>query len=368
MWLAALSMLAPPLPAHYALPILDLAFETERQVVVDREANQYLGHVSTLLLPDGKTILAVYPKGHGKGAIIYRRSTDGGLTWSPRLGVPENWATSLETPTIYRLIGPDGKARIVLFSGLQPIRSAVSEDDGLTWSPLRPAGTWGGIVAMGDVQRLADGTYAAWFHDDGRFFEPKPQPVERIKVYQSLSHDGGLTWAAPTLLFQHETADLCEPGVVRSPDGRRLAMLLRENTRRQNGFISFSDDEARTWSTPRPMPAALTGDRHTLRYAPDGRLVAVFRDMALQSVTWGDFVAWVGTFDDLVAGREGQYRVRLGDNKEGADCGYPGLEVLPDGTFVATTYGHWTAGQPPYIVSFRFTLAELDARLARAQP
>jgi hypothetical protein len=42
------------------------------------------------------------------------------------------------------------------------------------------------------------------------------------------------------------------------------------------------------------------------------------------------------------------------------------VEVLPDGTFVATTYGHWTEGEEPYIVSVRFKLAELD-ELAKAR-
>ncbi len=50
------------------------------------------------------------------------------------------------------------------------------------------------------------------------------------------------------------------------------------------------------------------------------------------------------------------------DNKKGADCAYPGVEVLPDGTFVATTYGHWTEGEQPYIVAVRFKLSELDAK------
>jgi hypothetical protein len=49
------------------------------------------------LLEDGKTIIAVYPKGHGKGAIQMKRSTDGGLTWSERLPTPKSWETSLET-------------------------------------------------------------------------------------------------------------------------------------------------------------------------------------------------------------------------------------------------------------------------------
>ena len=56
----------------------------------------------------------------------------------------------------------------------------------------------------------------------------------------------------------------------------------------------------------------------------------------------------------------------LMDNTHGADCACPGLELLPDGTFVTTTYGHWTVGESPYIVSVRFTLDELDA-LAQKQ-
>lgn len=75
---------------------------------------------------------------------------------------------------------------------------------------------------------------------------------------------------------------------------------------------------------------------------------------------------WVGRYEDIVKGRQGRCRVRLMDNKRGSDCAYGGLELLPDGTFVATTYGHWTAGQKPYIVSVRFKLAEIDA-LARKQ-
>ena len=76
-----------------------------------------------------------------------------------------------------------------------------------------------------------------------------------------------------------------------------------------------------------------------------------------------DWVGWVGTFEDIESGREGQYRVRIMDNQVRADCAYPGLERLPDGTFVATTYGHWSEGEEPYIVSVRFKLTQLDALL-----
>jgi hypothetical protein len=359
-----------PAPAArgYSVPLIDLAADTDRQVVVDREAGQYLGHPTTVLLEDGSTMIAVYPKGHGRGAIIMKRSNDGGRTWSKRLPLPESWATSRETPTIHRVVDPEtGAKRLVLFSGLYPIRIAASEDDGQTWSELEPIGEFGGIVTMSSVEQLTDGRLLALFHDDGRFISADGKRSKEMFVYKTLSADGGRTWSSPEVIATHETAHLCEPGLVRSPDGRRLAVLLRENARRHNSFVIFSDDEGTTWSVPRELPGALTGDRHVARYGPDGRLFISFRDTTHESPTKGDWVGWVGTFSDIVQGREGQYRVRLMDNHVRGDCAYPGVEVLPDGTFVVTTYGHWTPEESPYIVSVRFTLAELDA-LAAEQP
>ncbi|MGE3175339.1 MAG: M60 family metallopeptidase [Planctomycetota bacterium] len=348
---------------------LDLAADTGRQVVVDREPGQYLGHVSTVLLRDGRTILAAYPEGHGKGAIVLKRSADGGRSWSERLPVPTSWATSQEVPTLWRTTDANGRERLLLWSGLHPARLAHSDDDGATWSELEPAGDWGGIVVMGDVAATGTpGRWIAFFHDDGRFLRAGGAATGTFTLLQTESQDGGLSWSAPRELWSGGELHLCEPGAVRSPDGAELTLLLRENARRAPSHRMASRDDGATWSAPAPLHPALTGDRHTLRYAPDGRLVAVFRDTMLgEHATKGDFVAWVGRYDDLAAGRPGQYRVRLLDNQDAWDCGYPGLEVLADGTFVATTYGHWDRGESPYIRSVRFTLDELD-RLAGADP
>ena len=349
-----------PAEGQTRIRLIDLAGDTGRQVVVDREPGQYLGHPTTVLLEDGKTMIVVYPKGHGKGAIVMKRSSDGGMTWSPRLPVPENWSTSLETPTIHRTVDPEGKKHLILFSGLYPARMAVSDDDGATWSPLKPIGDWGGIVVMGSVERLKDGRYLAMFHDDGRFLRANGKLTHTMTLYKTLSDDGGMSWSEPEAIFAADSIHLCEPGILRSPDGKQLAALLRENRRVHNSYVIFSDDEGKSWSTPRELSLALTGDRHTAKYAPDGRVLISFRDMAKGSPTFGDWVAWVGTYDDIVNGREGQYRVRLMDNKKDADCAYPGVEVLPDGTFVLTTYGHWVEGEQPFIMSVRFKVTELD--------
>jgi hypothetical protein len=362
-----------PVPEAFSIPLIDLDGDTERQVVVDRERGQYLGHPTTCLLEDGKTMLCVYPKGHGRGAIVYKRSADGGRTWSPRLATPDSWATSREVPTLHRVIGPDGKRRITLFSGLYPARMAVSEDDGQSWSGLEPVGDWGGIVVMGCVHPLRTGAghYLAMFHDDGRFFSATSQredPV-RFRLFQTFSRDGGLSWSFPEVIYESTEVHLCEPGIVRSPDGSQLAVLLRENRRVKNSQIIFSDDEAASWSQPRELPRELTGDRHTGKYLADGRLFISFRDntpRSWDSPTEGDWVGWIGSYDDLVQGRPGQYRLRLKENHRGADCAYPAVEVLPDGTVVTTTYGHWQPNQQPYILSVRFKPAEID-RLSRSR-
>jgi len=352
----------------YSIPLIDLANEKHSQVIVDRQPGQYLGHPTTVLLEDNKTMFVVYPKGHGRGALAMKKSSDGGLTWSDRLPTPKSWETSKETPTIHRVVDPQGVKRLVLFSGLYPIRMAASADDGKTWSELKPIGNFGGIVAMASVVRLKNRDYMALFHDDGRFLVEGGKRLDPpvFHIYKTISEDGGLTWSEPVAIITHAHAHLCEPGIIRSPDGRQMAMLMRENSRQFNSFVSFSGDEGQTWTEPRELPGALTGDRHVGKYAPDGRLFISFRDTTHISPTKGDWVGWVGSYEDIILSREGQYRVRLMDNTRNADCAYPGLELLPDGTFVATTYGHWIKDEQPFIISVRFKLEELD-RLARSQ-
>ena len=384
--------------SYVNIPVIDIDADADRQVIVDREEGQYLGHPTTVLLEDNKTMICVYPKGHGRGAIVMKRSNDAGLTWSERIPTPASWETSKEVPTIYRVIDPEGKKRLIMFSGLYPVRLAVSEDDGETWSELTPVGNWGGVVTMACLIPLhtRKGHYMALFHDDLRFITEngrenydawrKEHKSPVFTLYKTFSEDGGLTWSYPDTIFRSAEINLCEPGYIRSPEGDQIAVFLRENARVKNSHVIFSDDEGKTWTHPRELPNALTGDRHVLRYAHDGRILATFRDVSstrgeigrlarqegnanvnevaskyhVGSPTEGDWVAWVGTYQDIIEGAEGQYRIRVKDNKKGWDTTYPGLELLPDGTFIMTTYGHWNEGEEPYILSVRFKLEDID--------
>jgi hypothetical protein len=346
------------------ISLIDYTEQTDRHVVIAAGTGEiYQGHPTTVLLADGATMLCAWCINHGGHCGPLARSEDGGLTWR-RIATPDNWQRAHNCPSLYRMTGPAGGERIFVFAaradGDPTMQQAWSEDGGLTWTPFRSIGDFPCIMAFTTIMRLKNGDYLGLYPRGKDDRDQTP-----LKMWQSISTDGGLNWGAPTL-FAEDVArgrDPDEPELVRSPDGDQLLCLFRENLRQGHSLMKTSDDEGATWSDLRETPWGLTGDRHKARYAPDGRLVVAFRDMAPGSSARGSFVVWVGTYADIIAGRRGQFRCKLlhqhGPNQH--DCGYPGLELLPDGTFVATTYVKYRPGcEQNSVVSVRFTMEEFD--------
>lgn len=369
-----LSFLIAFLPAGFLrsgpIPVIDLSAETGRQVVIAQGTEQiYQGHPTTVLLPDGKTIFATWTLGHGGSCGPMKRSDDGGRTWSELLPMPANWAETRNCPSLYRLTDPAGAARLFVFAGQGAdgnMAQAHSTDDGRTWTPMRGVGL-NGVMPFCTIIPVDAGKRLVGLTNIRRPGETKNKKSNIIA--QSESTDGGLTWSAWRIILDLGDLNPCEPAMLRSPDGRQMLCLLRENDRKAPGHFMTSDDEGRTWTKDKPLPPGLWGDRHMPHYSADGRLVACFRDMGPDQNTHGHFVAWVGRYDDIIAGREGQYKIKLLHSNAGSDCGYPGLELLPDGTFVATTYIKYRPGaEKQSVVSTRFTLAETDALAKDAKP
>ncbi|GAA5510645.1 sialidase family protein [Novipirellula caenicola] len=350
------------------LPTIDLSGETERQLVIAEGTPQtYQGHPTTLKLPGSDTLFCVWCINHGGAAGPMARSDNGGRSWV-RLDstLPPGFSTHQNCPSIYRMVDPQGVARLWVFSaalgkrGGPGMPSIMSEDDGKTWKEMPPLG-FPCVMTFSSVIRLNDGRYLGLYHKG-----PDGQDRTPLNVLQSISSDGGMTWSDPKVVAAVDGKNPCEPFVLRSPDGNELCCLMRENTHTGNSLMMFSQDEGETWSEPVDTAWGVTGDRHMGIQAADGRWVIAFRDQAPSSKTKGHFVAWVGTYDDIKHGRPGQYRIKLLHNhaRNVFDCGYPGLERLSDGTLYATTYIKYRPGPEKHsVVSTRFQLSEIDKRV-----
>lgn len=357
---------------HINIPTLDISQDASRQVVIASGKHERQGHANMIMMPDEKTIFIIWTIGHGGPATQLKKSVDGGKTWSALLPVPENWKLHANCPPLYMLQAPDGRRRLTTFvnrgpAGLKMYR-AWSDDNGRTWMPFEPVLVAGSNndTLVADVMPF---TAIVPIHEGKQLLGVTNHRRPYVKgrsnlVTQSVSSDGGITWSHWRIVLDlGEPFVPCEPELIRSPDGKQLLMLIRENNRAFNSWIMVSNNEGVTWSEPRQAPASITFDRHQAAYAPDGRLVVVGRDVAEESPTKGHFVGWVGTYDDLVHGREGQYRIKLLHSYKTTE--YPGLVLLKDGTFVAANSVGYREGESYSLVSTRFKLTELDRMASR---
>lgn len=367
----------------------------------------YIGHPDAILLKDG-SILDVYPSAHGKGAIRSRISRDGGLTYTDSIrNQPKSWETSRETPTVYRLEFSDGTPDKILLTSGNPnwhdgkgtiggFNFSLSDDEGKTWSEFELVFSKSDkvtvipTVVMASLTRLKENgkfvdKWMGFFHD-----------ASFVNYKTILSFvDGKPVWSDPEPYFSahrriEKKANMCEVEVIRSDKGQgdELCLIARCNNKRYNSIISFSKDEGKTWSKPRFVPSALNGERHKADYTSDGRLFITFRSIERSKQKVIDFsaekmknwfsegwVAWVGTYNDLKNGKEGQYRIKLAHTylknqtepalSANADTGYCGNVVLPDDTIVTSTYGAFgeknvDGSYKTYVVSKIIKLSDVD--------
>ncbi len=411
---------------YYTIPQVDLSVMPQntpeelkylfKNTIVDNSTG-YLGHPDSVLLNNGD-ILTFYPKGHGKGAVLSKISDNGGLSYDKEIeNPPVSWEKSLETPTVYRLQFVNGEEKLILISanskwpGMSTpggFNSSISLDEGKTWTefqrfwdndsemPIIP------IVAMASLTR---------FKENGKFVDKwmgifHDHKFINYKTILTFKEDGAYTWSKPEPYLAKyrgiETyAGVCEVECIRSNGGvgDELCLIARCNKKTCTSLLAFSNDEGRTWSRPVEAPFALNGERHKAEYTNDGRLFITFRSIerdrkrvrkmrklgGAQNWYSEGWVAWVGTYDDLKNGTEGQYRIKIAhtylDNQNepsiiaNADTGYCGNVVLDDGTIVTSSYGIFSTEEKEigkydtdkgkqkrktYIVSKRIKLSDVE--------
>ncbi|MGN0846803.1 MAG: sialidase family protein [Kiritimatiellia bacterium] len=360
-----------------SFPVIDISGKVENQTVIARGTkDRYEGHPTTVMTADGR-VIAVWCTPHGGNCGPAAESADGGKTWT-RIDdrFPKDYARHVNCPSIYRLVGPDGKARLWVWSQVkllpdakhhrdrrllgEPMPSVMSEDEGRTWKEMPSLGPkFRCIMAFSSIVQLKDGSYLGMFHI-GKDGHDKPP----LSVWQSITRDGGFTWSDPVCVGKAEGKSPCEPLIFRSPDGNELCALMRENTRAGRSLMMFSRDEGKSWTQLEDAPWALTGDRHQGVRLADGREVIVFRDMAPKSPTHDHFVGWVGPYAAIKSkDPKGTFRIKILHSHAGCDCGYPGILLLKDGTILATTYVKYRPGaEKQSVVCARFRIDEVEKK------
>ena len=362
------------------LPVVDLTQDTFRQTVIAMGTpDTYQGHPTTLLTPDGKTLFCVWTINHGGGCGPAARSDDGGYSWT-RIDdqLPAQYKFHRNCPTLQTVPRPDGSGvNFCAFSAnCQPgtgggLGILMSCDNGKNWWVTPPAPHLSAGMPPTGFLPLKDGTSALFGQVRKNPQVKTDRPADDQAVWMSVTKDGGFTWGEPRIVATAENKNLCEPFALRSPDGNEIGLLIRENRHTARSMMCFSRDEGKTWTQPEDTCWGLTGDRHEGVPLPDGRWVVAFRDRALGSSTYGQYVAWVGSYDDLRHGRPGQYRIHLMKSWSGTkhggwcgDTGYSGVELLPDGTILCTTYIKlYPDDRLQSVACTRFRIAETD-RLA----
>ena len=372
------------------LPTVDIAGDKWRQAILaDGTDETYYGHAYTALGPDRHTVWAMFTRGTDHALASpgpLARTTDGGRTWERLderipMSLPERHQGS---PILRALVKPDGSTRYIIFSRSPKgkLVTTVSDDLGETWRDGSEFPIPTGMGPTGFIT-LKDGRTALFGQTIGtpmdNIPENTPKNIRRYMVdrsiWMSVTTDGGDTWSEPRIVASAPRKNLCEPFCVRSKDGGRLALVIREQTRSGRSMVCFSRDDGETWTKPIDTPWGLTGDRHEGVCLSDGRLLIAFRDQAPGSYMSGQYVAWVGTWEDLEKCRPGQYRIHLlqhyPDKRRGwssYDCGYSGVHELKDGTIVCTTYlKNAPDGRRHSVMSTHFKIGETDALLKQMQ-
>ncbi len=413
--------------SDYTIPMLDLSvmpdeikgteYEYLYELTTVDKSKDYMAHPDSVLLKNGN-ILTVYPAGHGKGAVLNKVSTNGGLSWSETVSnTPKSWEDSLETPTIYRLQFSDGSPDKLILISANPkwpnmstpggFECSISEDEGKTWTEFErfygkdSKNSVVPIVAMASLTRLKENgefvdKWMGIFHDSDLY---------NYKTILSFDEDGNMQWSKPEKFLAEyrkieKSAQMCEIEVIRSDKGLgdELCLIARSQSKTINSMVAFSTDEGKTWSEPKEAPSALNGERHKAEYTSDGRLFITFRsiergpkakayskDATDRKRGWisEGLVAWVGTYEDLKNGTEGDYRIKLAhtymngqtepEYYANGDTGYCGNVVLPDDTIVTCSYGNFSATEmqesgeelKTFICSKRINLKDTDELVKR---
>lgn len=302
----------------------------------------YLAHPDILAIEKSSTetlLLNYYVDGHGRGPTRLKKATfkDGmktkDLVWE-KVELSEDFKKTEETPTLHTLNFKDGSVKYLFISGRPGWSNlnnkgqgffATTSDDGINWKPFEnffgedakrekykaKKGTYNPIVAMASmVQVREDGEFVdKWdflFHD---------YTFRVFKTRLTFNENNEMEFSTPEPFMEKYESDyqkkysFCEPCMFRNPENLdQIIVIFRANKKISNSFIAVSNDNGKTFETPKELPNYLTGERHKMVYLGDGKVAISFRkidfygNIKKKSYFYSHgTMMWIGKIDDLLS-------------------------------------------------------------------
>lgn len=256
----------------------------------------------------------------GSGYVINSSSSsNGGVTWSAATwvhapGVDDGGDLVVQT-------AGSGQSIVAVWGDTvgsdEVTESAASADGGLTWSPVHQLSDAGQSVSSLSVTMTGADAYASW---QGR--------VGASRVAQvAASHDGGLTWAAPSTVSA--AGEEVRPSTI-SAAGSTVVVAMTAGTATVVIEAVTSTDSGATWSSPVTLSVPADDTQFASSAIASTNPIVVWRQ-----ADGATAVVQASTFAEPGAGTNvphSQFTFRLADGQE---CSLISPQTVVNGSAVA---------------------------------
>lgn len=217
----------------------------------------------TLLMDEENAYTFSYSRKKEKFYMIFRKTTDGGKTWSEPVEIKEIGVVTLFIEPI-----KVGKRLHVFWFNTystvpEPtpvIEGAYSDDGGMTWKTATLEDTKGLDVSFLRVAHDSNGhIYLAM---SGRW---KDKQYDKEKVYIVRSEDNGTTWEKmmPIRHYPFDNTTAIRPEIMARDNNEVVVVWADYRNIRSNLYMQFSRDFGRTWQE-KDIPLEEPGRSNTL--------------------------------------------------------------------------------------------------------